>query len=240
MASAYEQQAYREMKTWQRMVQRKPRLSHRLTAYLQSKWNGILPEKLHQGLTIIIEKMVKGVLFGAKQLSARPKPDHDLEAIERKADKLISNYKQIASTEGAIAGSGGFLFGLAEFPVLIGIKIKLLFDLATAYGLDVKSYKERLYILYIFQLTFSSRRGRNAVYKIIADWEQYSHSLPEDADAFNWRPFQQEYRDYIDLAKMAQLIPFIGAAVGFVVNKKLITQLGLYAKNCFRMRHFQS
>lgn len=240
MISAYEQQAYREMKTWQQMVQRKPRLSHRLTAYLQRKWNGILPEKVHLGITTVIEKMVKGVLFGAKHVTSRPKPVRDLEESERKADKLIANYTYAASAEGAIAGSGGFLFGLAEFPVLIGIKIKLLFDLATAYGYDVRNYKERLYILYIFQLTFSGREGRNPVYQIIAGWEQYSNNLPENVDAFDWRRFQQEYRDYIDLAKMAQLIPFIGAAVGFVVNKGLLNQLGLYAKNCFRMRYFQS
>ena len=39
---------------------------------------------------------------------------------------------------------------------------------------------------------------------------------------FDWRNFQQEYRDYIDLAKMAQLIPVIGAPVGIVVNNRLI------------------
>lgn len=239
MPSAYEEQAYREMKGWQQMVQRPPGLSHRLTAYLQKKWNGILPEKLHRGITIVIEKMVKGVLFGAKHITSRPKPGRDLEERERKADKLITTYKHAASAEGAIAGSGGFLFGLAEFPVLISIKMKLLFDLATAYGFDVKNYKERLYMLYIFQLTYSGRSGRNRVYKIIAGWEQYSSLLPEDADAFDWRGFQQEYRDYIDLAKIAQMIPFIGAAVGFVVNKRLVGQLGLYAKNCFRMRYFR-
>ncbi|MDX5437118.1 MAG: EcsC family protein, partial [Pontibacter sp.] len=44
------------------------------------------------------------------------------------------------------------------------------------------------------------------------------------------------YRDYIDLAKMAQMIPMIGAPVGAVVNYRLISKLGKTAKNAYRMR----
>ena len=64
------------------------------------------------------------------------------------------------------------------------------------------------------------------------------HALPDYINQFDWRPFQQEYRDYIDLAKMAQLIPGIGAVVGVVVNYKLINQLGQTAMNAYRMRLF--
>jgi hypothetical protein len=53
---------------------------------------------------------------------------------------------------------------------------------------------------------------------------------------FDWRNFQQEYRDYIDLAKLAQLIPVIGAAVGLVVNYRLLKKLGHIAMNAYRMR----
>jgi len=57
--------------------------------------------------------------------------------------------------------------GLADFPILLGIKVKMLFEIAALYGYDVKDYKERLYLLYIFQLAFSSQQRRNEVYKII-------------------------------------------------------------------------
>jgi hypothetical protein len=46
--------------------------------------------------------------------------------------------------------------------------------------------------------------------------EIYHKEPPYDVDQFDWRSFQQEYRDYIDLAKMAQLIPVIGAVVGAI------------------------
>ena len=64
--------------------------------------------------------------------------------------------------------------------------------------------------------------------------------MPDDINQFEWRQFQQEYRDYIDLAKMAQLIPGIGAVVGIVVNYRLVKKLGYTAMNAYRMRHFEN
>jgi hypothetical protein len=60
--------------------------------------------------------------------------------------------------------------------------------------------------------------------------------LPEDIHQFDWRSLQQQYRDYIDLAKMAQLVPIIGAPVGIVANYHLIKKLGNTAMNAYRMR----
>jgi hypothetical protein len=70
----------------------------------------------------------------------------------------------------------------------------------------------------------------------MTNWKEKRHQLPADINEFDWRNFQQEYRDYIDLAKMAQLIPGIGAVVGFVVNYKLIKKLGETAMNAYRLR----
>jgi len=72
------------------------------------------------------------------------------------------------------------------------------------------------------------------------NWEEQSKLLPEDIHQFDWRILQQEYRDYIDLAKMAQLVPIIGAPVGAVVNYRLIKKLGRTAMNAYRMRWFEN
>ncbi len=231
--------AYQEMKDWQKMLQKKPSVGNRIATYAQQRWNRIIPEKVHQGITVVIEKMVKGVLFGVKHTTFKLRANRSFDETEARADQLISRYQNTASVEGAVAGSGGFMLGLAEVPVLIALKMKLLFDLANVYGYNVKDYKERLYILHIFQLTFSSQAGRRKLYHTIAHWEEYCATLPENEENFDWRTFQQEYRDYIDLAKMLQLIPYAGAVVGFVVNKRLVRKLGFYAKNAYRMRYFE-
>ena len=150
--------------------------------------------------------------------------------------KQIDIYKKTASAEGAITGAGGILLGLADFPLLLGIKLKLLFEIAALYGYDARDYRERLYILYVFQLAFSSRKRQKEVFAYMAEWSTYIKALPQNVEEFDWRTFQQEYRDYIDLAKMAQLIPVIGAAVGAIANYRLIDKLGITAMNCYRMR----
>ena len=68
------------------------------------------------------------------------------------------------------------------------------------------------------------------------NWKAVSGNLPEDIHQFDWRSFQQEYRDYIDLAKLAQLIPIIGAPVGAVVNYRLLKKLGRTAIQSYHMR----
>ena len=70
----------------------------------------------------------------------------------------------------------------------------------------------------------------------MADWAGKTH--PATLDGVDWRKFQQEYRDYIDLAKMAQMIPLIGAPVGAVVNYRLLDKLGETAIEAYRMRWF--
>jgi hypothetical protein len=159
-----------------------------------------------------------------------------LKEREEKVDNRIETYRNTAAAEGGLTGAGGFLAGLADFPLLITIKIKLLFDIATLYGFDVKDYKERVYILHIFELAFSSDQHRKNSFLKMQNWDEKSRFMPEDINQFDWRNFQQEYRDYIDLAKMAQLVPIIGAPVGAIVNYRLVKKLGITAKNAYRMR----
>lgn len=234
----YEERIWPELKYWKVKMQRKASMTNRLTKKIQVKLNSMIPEKVHQGITYAIEKMVNGVLFGTKYVTPKPKLDASFQLREAYVKKQIVFYQKTASVEGAVTGAGGLVLGFVDFPAFLAIKMKMLFEVASIYGLNVKDFKERLFILYIFQLAFSSQQGRNEVYKIVADWDNYSKDLPEDVESFDWRTFQQEYRDYIDLAKMAQLVPIIGAAVGAVANYQLVKQLGKVAMNCYRMRHF--
>jgi hypothetical protein len=232
----YNNAAQLEMRKWQQQMLRKPSLLNSLSKGMQTKINTWIPEKIHVAVTATIRQLLKAALFGAKLTTSKPLADASLQEREMAIEKKIDNYKKTAAVEGGIAGAGGILLGLADFPVLIGIKMKLLFDIAGLYGFDVKDYKERVYLLHIFELAFSSHAHRKTVYLKMTDWEMKRLQLPDDINQFDWRNFQQEYRDYIDLAKMAQLIPLIGAPVGLVVNYRLLRKLGTTAMNAYRMR----
>lgn len=109
--------------------------------------------------------MIRAVLFGAKITTGRPNQYPSFQVREAAVLERINLYKKTAAAEGGITGAGGILLGLADFPLLIGIKLKLLFDIASIYGYSVKDYRERIYILYIFQLAFSSQEKRSQVFQ---------------------------------------------------------------------------
>jgi EcsC protein family len=238
MMDAYEQGVLNEVKAWQKKMLKRPGFFNGLSKKIQTKINTWIPEKIHNAITAAIKQMIRGVLFGAKHTTAEPLLNTSLQAREEAVQKKIDIYRKTAAVEGGITGAGGILLGLADFPILIGIKIKLLFDIAALYGFDINDYKERVYLLHIFELSFSSDVHRKNIFIKMTDWEEKKKHLPEDIHQFDWRNFQQEYRDYIDLAKMAQLVPVIGAPVGVIVNNNLIKKLGLTAMNAYRMRMF--
>jgi hypothetical protein len=233
---AYDESVRDELKVWQKKMLKRPSLLNSLSKKIQTKINSWIPEKVHNAITITIKQMIRGVLFGAKHTTSHILSDVSLRDREDAIRKKIDNYRNTAAIEGGITGAGGILLGLADFPILLGIKLKLLFEIAALYGFNVYDYKERVYILHIFELAFSSDQHRRIIYLKMMDWETKRNSLPSDINEFDWRSFQQEYRDYIDLAKMAQLVPVIGAPVGVIVNSRLIKKLGITAMNAYRMR----
>ena len=232
----YERAVRAELTRWQLAMQKPPSAFGRLSTGIQRRINRIIPRKVHDVITAAIKQMTRAVLFGAEFLSRPPAEGLTLTQRDAAVAKRIEFYKKTSAAEGGVTGAGGFLMSLADFPILLSLKMKMLFEIASLYGYPVSDYRERVYILYVFQLAFSSQERRQVVYQYMANWAEHSRQLPTDINQFDWLTFQQEYRDYIDLAKMAQLIPGIGAAVGIVVNYRLVNQLGRTAMNAYRMR----
>jgi uncharacterized protein (DUF697 family) len=236
--TTYDSAAFSNMKTWQKKMKRKPSLINKMAKSMQNRINRWIPEKIHHFLTGAIREMTKAMISGAGLITPAPLRNEILENREVKVLKRISFYKKTASVEGAATGAGGILFGLADFPLWLSIKMKLLMEIAALYGYDINKSSERLFLLYIFQLSFSSQENRNAVYYKIEEWDDNPISFSPDLGSMDWRKFQQEYRDYIDLAKFFQLVPGIGAVVGAYVNHNLTNHLGITAMNAYRMRYF--
>jgi uncharacterized protein (DUF697 family) len=232
----YNYRVKKELKIWQIKISKRPSVVDNITVKTQKKINSLIPEKAHEIITGAIKNMVKVVILGSKYTSRLPLEDLNLEKREEIVEEKFNFYQKAATLTGVGTGAGGLLLGLADFPILLSLKIKFLYEVASIYGFDVRDYRERLYILYIFQLAFSSGKKRLEVYDKILNWDEYSKTLPLDIEAFDWRSFQQEYRDYIDLAKMLQIVPVIGAVVGGYANYKLIEKLGEVAKNSYRIR----
>jgi uncharacterized protein (DUF697 family) len=236
----YQEQISHELQFWKFEIRKKPTFVGNIANKIQLKINSYIPQKVHKAITVAVKQMIKLVLFGSEITKSRISPD-EMSLIHREAlvRAKIDSYCKTGAAEGGITGAGGFMMSVADFPILIGIKIKLLYEIAALYGFDVRDFKERLFILHIFQLAFSSKKGSQEVLNEVESWNSKIFIVPENGDDFDWQTFQQEYRDYIDLAKLAQLLPVVGAAVGAVANYQLIKKLGKTAMMCYRMRLLQ-
>ncbi|WP_082384857.1 EcsC family protein [Brevundimonas sp. AAP58] len=235
LAVADETTVRSEVEAWRARVLRPPGLWDKATRGTQERINRIIPERVHAIVTSGVEAMTKGILFGSDLLQARPMPDGSLAACEARARAAIAVYRNTASVEGGVAGAGGFVLAAADFPALMAIKVRMLGDVVAAYGWGGGSVRERLFLLHIFHLAFASAKRRPDA---LAELERWIAGVdqPEAITDYDWRRFQIEYRDYIDLAKLAQLIPVVGAPIGAVVNWRLVEKLGETAIMACRMR----
>ncbi|ENK1242483.1 EcsC family protein [Clostridium sporogenes] len=234
----YEIEAINELNIFKKEMTKRDSIVYKVTKKVQNKTNSFIPEKVHKVITEGVKNMIKVVLFTSKYVTVKSPQLATLQERENLAYEKLNLYRKTATISGAGTGLGGLMLGLADFPILLTIKINFLFNLANIYGIDARDYKERIYILYIFKLAFSEGSERKRTYNKIINWSSYSENLPKDINDFNWREFQQEYRDYIDFSKMLQIIPGIGAPIGAYANYKLMNKLYYVAINCFRMRYF--
>ncbi|HLR68896.1 EcsC family protein [Virgibacillus alimentarius] len=233
---AYEIKVHEEIIDWQKRILKRSNFFNRMSKKAQNKINGMIPGKVHQVITDSIKNMVKATLFGSNLTTNKTKSmGMRLEERDHLLKEKLSSYRKTAVAEGAGTGAGGIFLGLADFPLLLSIKMKFLFDAAAVYGFNTDEYEERLFILHVFQLAFSNDEKRRETFHIIDHWEETKKTLVD----MDWYVFQQEYRDYIDLVKLAQLIPGFGAIVGAYANYNLLDQLGETAMNAYRMRYLR-
>jgi hypothetical protein len=229
----YELKVYEEILLWKQKIVKRSGIMARMSKKAQGKITDLIPDKVHQAVTESIKAMIKATLVGSEITTPRNQA-RGISLVEKDdlARKKIAIYQKTALVEGAGTGAGGILLGLADFPLLLTIKMKFLYEIASIYSFDTKEYTERLFMLHVFQLAFSSDQTRKDTLSIIENWENQK-SLVADMD---WRKFQQEYRDYIDVAKLLQLVPGIGAFVGAYANHNLLNHLGNTAMNAYRLR----
>ncbi|AYA75001.1 EcsC family protein [Bacillus sp. Y1] len=229
----YELKIYHEIVLWKRKLFKKSPFLQRVSKKAQGKINELIPAKAHQIITDSIKQMVKALLVGSYVTTKKEnRAGSSLMEKDKMAAEKLSFYRKTATLEGAGTGAGGIFLGLADFPLLLSIKMKYLSETATIYGFYPEKLEERIFILHVFSLAFSSEEKRLETFEVIENWEERKQNY-EDMD---WQSFQQEYRDHIDFIKMLQLVPGIGAVVGAYANYNLLDSLGEVAMNCYRLR----
>ncbi|MCP8615515.1 EcsC family protein [Salirhabdus salicampi] len=233
----YEQEALREALIWKRKMERNSSMIIKGSKQIQTKINEKIPQKVHRTITDSVRKMMELSLTSSSYIySVDAKEYWTFEEREREVKRRLNQYRKTAMVEGAGTGAGGVFLGLADFPMLLSIKMKFLFDAGQIYGIDVRRYEERMFLLHTFMVAYSSEEKRRKALYVLVNWEQEKLTF----NHMDWQTLQQEYRDSLDVVKMLQLVPGFGAIVGAWANRKLMNQLGETVMNVYRLRLLQS
>ncbi len=62
----------------------------RLSKRLQNRVNKIIPEKVHEAITVTIKQMIRGVLFGAQATTSKFEKDVSLQVQDALSQEKIS------------------------------------------------------------------------------------------------------------------------------------------------------
>jgi len=237
--SDYMEKVERELMRWKYKTLRSPSMPAKVSKRWQNKLNDKIPDKVHNVMTESVKQMVKATLASSDYLSKQEiLINQSLEERENLLDKRIEMYKRTAALEGAGTGFGGIVLGLVDFPLLLNIKMKFLFEAARIYGYDSDEMEERLFLLSVFRLAFSKEDKKKKVFNEVREWENKNKSWQRygNLNEMDWKDFQLEYRDFIDLPKTLQLIPGFGAIVGATANYHYLDLLAYHTKNSYRHR----
>jgi uncharacterized protein (DUF697 family) len=214
----------------------------------QHKLDGLIPQKIHLSFSYALEKGIKGFLHGLHYMlkeKDRLRPSSyipSLYILAKDAEKIVQKYKRIASVEGAGTGFGGLIASAIDFPALITIKLKMLQEISLLFGYSLTDFDERLYIVKVLQLEFSSKEYKKKYWvelKKLAELQDGLACKTHSWKAFNWEEFYMEYKQSIELVKLFQMIPGLGAIVGAWANYSFLEDLGETAILCYELRYLQ-
>lgn len=239
----YEDKVRRELANWEMKILTPPGLLERSSKKISEGLNRLIPSKVHRAITAAVKTIVRAALLGADYTpKSEVRYGTGLMEADERADELISLYQKIAAMEGAGTGAGGILLAAVDFPALIAIKMKFLFEMAHAYGFSTAVFSERMFILHLFRLTYANTGLRPGLFAEIRDWPETAKKWQDERQfmrEFDWEQFQKDYRDALDFRKMLQLLPGIGAAAGAWANYGILEEIGENAKNGYRLRLLQ-
>jgi len=160
----------------------------------------------------------------------------ELATMDEVAHHLRNNYSKVAAVQGATTGIGG-LFTLAiDIPVLLGLSLKTLQEIAICYGYDPSTKHERIFIMKCLQFTAADIVGKRAILQEISDFESETKRNSAISQLQGWREVIITYRDNLGWKKLFQIVPIAGILFGAYVNRKTIDEIAETGMMLYRKR----
>ncbi|RJX40491.1 EcsC family protein [Paenibacillus pinisoli] len=159
-----------------------------------------------------------------------------LGKMDKMADSIMETGTKTATLQGATTGFGG-LFTLAiDIPLLLGISLKALQEIAISYGYDPTEKSERIFIVKCLQFSSSDIVGKKAILDDLAAFQSGERSGQVMSQLEGWREVMLTYRDNFGWKKLFQMIPVAGMLFGAFLNRSTLRDVAETGKMMYRKR----
>ncbi|HZG71120.1 MAG TPA: EcsC family protein [Chondromyces sp.] len=160
-----------------------------------------------------------------------------LKTMNQVSEDLKKGRKNIASVQGATTGIGGIFTLAADIPLLLGLSLKTLQEIAITYGYDPTERKERIFIVKCMQFASADVVGKKAILNELSSYYDESRVTAEMISQLQgWREVVFTYRDQFGWKKLLQMIPVAGMVFGAFTNRSMIQDVSEAGIMLYRKR----
>jgi hypothetical protein len=150
-----------------------------------------------------------------------------LQVMTKVSRDLIHNRQNVATIQGASTGIGGVFTLAIDIPLLLGLSLKTLQEVAIIYGYDPNDPVERIFIVKCLQFASADIVGKQAILNELGEfYKRAEHQNEMISQLQGWREVIYTYRDQFGWKKLFQLIPIAGMVFGAFVNRSMIHDIG--------------
>ncbi|MFF2890153.1 EcsC family protein [Paenibacillus sp. NPDC057967] len=160
----------------------------------------------------------------------------ELSRMDQMADSIIESGTKTATVQGATTGFGGFFTLAIDIPLLLGISLKALQEIAISYGYDPEEKSERIFIVKCLQFSSSDIVGKKAILDDLAAFHSGEKSGQVMSQLEGWREVMLTYRDNFGWKKLFQMIPIAGMLFGAYLNRSTLLDVAETGKMMYRKR----
>jgi hypothetical protein len=162
-----------------------------------------------------------------------------LGKLDEFTDRIIESSSKTATVQGATTGFGGIFTLAIDIPLLLGISLKALQEIAICYGYDPTDKSERIFIVKCLQFSSSDIVGKKAILDELAAFQSAEKSGQVMSQLQGWREVMLTYRDNFGWKKLFQMIPIAGMLFGAFLNRSTIQDVTETGKMMYRKRRIQ-
>ncbi|MCM3204366.1 EcsC family protein [Paenibacillus illinoisensis] len=159
-----------------------------------------------------------------------------LEVLDRVADIITESRTKFAAAQGAATGIGGIVTIAADIPMVMGLSLKVLQEMALCYGYDPDDPQERIFIVKCLQFSSADIVGKKAIIDELAEYDNPDKQVQVVSQMQGWREVFNSYSESFGWKKLFQLIPIAGMVFGSVSNKNTISDVAEAGKMLYKKR----